>query len=316
MEIVAKTDDPRSILLTERGRSFDVPPYITGQPISPEHGVFIGKQAVVDELVSNVERYGVAVLEGGFRSGRTSLLFKAADTLVKTGRAEGLVYFDLASYRRSELSELTSVFQRGINDLPGAVVLIDEMEDLSYYNTGTCIGFLHFLDEQLQQRNKVIFAVLGNLHSNSALETPPVVKGRIASMASHYSVVNTLLAEEEVRELLCQGGESFFTEQLLKYLVAEAGGHPLLASQLGTQAFLEINSITRVAQMKRVLKEKISGELNYFLPNVKVAKAAGFNPLTWEWTGTGKKPNVEVYRNMLPRQSSVLFKNWLMENVS
>jgi hypothetical protein len=39
---------------------------------------------------------------------------------------------------------------------------------------------------------------------------------------------------------------------------------------------------------------------------------AGFDPLTWEWKGTGNMPDVNVYRNMIPKGSSSVFRDWLV----
>lgn len=52
---------------------------------------------------------------------------------------------------------------------------------------------------------------------------------------------------------------------------------------------------------------------SYLSAPVEMVMGAGFDPLTWEWKGEGEAPDPTVYKNMLPRSDSDIFKSWLTQ---
>ena len=50
----------------------------------------------------------------------------------------------------------------------------------------------------------------------------------------------------------------------------------------------------------------------FFVKQVQMVLASGYNPLTWEYYGSGSPPDLRVYQNMLPRESP-LFTKWLQQ---
>lgn len=116
---------------------------------------------------------------------------------------------------------------------------------------------------------------------------------------------------------MARGDESLFTDPLIKYLIVQAGGHPLLAQALAESSFklLKSGDIKPEKIADKLKSSAKKGVLENFGAVVDTVIDAGFNPLTWEWNGQGKKPNVEVYVNMLPRFTSTIFREWLTDYV-
>jgi hypothetical protein len=71
---------------------------------------------------------------------------------------------------------------------------------------------------------------------------------------------------------------------------------------------------TQPRELPSALRRELaqSAVIENFGPVVDTIMDAGFDPLTWEWKGTGNMPDVNVYRNMIPKGSSSVFRDWLV----
>jgi hypothetical protein len=133
-------------------------------------------------------------------------------------------------------------------------------------------------------------------------------------------VINKLMSDEQVRSLMRRGGRPIFTKTVEDYLISEAGGHPLLASILAETTFDTTRSIKlgwrRIEwldfwnEVKNGVISKMGDATGDFGRSMRYVREAGFDPHSWVFNGD-PRINQEVYRNMLPRSSSAIFRKWL-----
>jgi len=324
----------REQLLTPAGMEIPYDPYSEGRPTTEERRSFYGREAILAKIRERLERPGfaLAVIEGGYRSGKTSLLETTGARMVKDGIVGTAIVYDLAPDCSSNSEQVVA----GIEDTIGGEEAGIEGEAVSapvrkerpattlvMLDGVEAYGSLHpewlteILDALKAKGYKVAMAVTGDLHGTSAAELPREVKDKLLEMAGDDGViVNELLTDEEARELLEQSKRQskgpLFTEVMTEYLVAEAGGNPFLASLLASNAFdlLRFRGVEPNGLVQK-LEEAVETELWRFGQVVDVIVSAGFNPLTWEWRGEGTPPDVGVYQNMIPRPTSTIFLRWL-----
>lgn len=311
-------------LLTPDGVKARFAPFITGRVVDERNGEFFGKKVVVDEMLERLRDTGMVVVEGAHRSGKSSLLRTVGDRLTQDRVVQTSVHYDLQSNYNRTPEEVVEDIQAYIAyHSPGiktkgasAIISLDEIEA---YDKKNQIELLESVDTLRAQGYKVALAVIGDLHGDSPEELPRATKDKLLSMVGESIVVNRLLDESEMRELLSHGNKPIFTEILTRYLITEAGGHPYLGNALADRVFalLKFNEI-EPGKLTEELRTEIRNMrvLDNFGVVVDKIAAAGFDPLTWEWRGEGQQPNVEVYRNMLPRFTSNIFRNWLSDYLS
>lgn len=308
-------------LLTPHGIESDyAPAYIAGNVISESSGTFFGKETILAEIRARLEDTGFAAVEGGHRTGRSSLLRVTSERMVKDESVQAEVYYDLRTDHAKTPEQVIAEIEERISryHLPGegtkpvsALIQFDEIEG---YEPSNRVKLLEAIGQMKAKGHKIIIAVLGDLYGDSPGELSRQTKDKILEMAGGRVVINRLLNDEEMRKLLAYGGKPVFTEVMTRYLIAEAGGHPYLANELARTIFRVLKS-SEFSQGKLTPRLKVwitfSSLDNVFSSVVETIVAAGFNPLTWEWHGSGNKPNVEVYQNMIPRPTSTIFRDWL-----
>lgn len=306
-------------------------PFIAGNAID-ESEEFVGKPEILRDIEVLAASNGVVAIEGGHRSGKTSLLEVASARLVSVGIAKKRS--DIVSFSGSrEVNEFERLRQE-ITDGKGKVIDLDkqksvvipfdEIENLGFGGGLPRIKrFVEVIRRLKESGHLVLLSVIGDLRSkrDSAEELSLKAKEGLLSVVGNAIVVNRLLNDDEVRQVVGGGEKPLFTPEILEYLVKEAGGHPFLANLLAQQLF----SILSVVKMRALdvskalpdFQENVGGTLrnsDIFNTPTECVLASGFDPQTWDYAGvTEDRPNETVYKNMLPRESSTFFQNWLEE---
>lgn len=310
-----------SQILTEAGIAADSNPFIAGSPVSKDYGGFYGRNSLVAEMREKLIANGIVVLEGSHRTGRTSLLRFVTETLTHEGVVQAGLYLDLGHTHPDQLlSDVKDRIARRTKDdphttSPKAVIALNQ---LGSYDPKQHEQLLDVVDHLRSDGHMILLSVIGDLHSRSPSELPPVTKERIVRMAGNSVIINRLFTDEEMWEVLTQRREPLFTEPMIRFLIREAGGNPYLANALA-QDSLDLLTIDKVEPIGFIdeLRDTVRdhGVLDHFAPTVDIVLSAGFDPVTWQWHGEGKIPDVEVYRNMLPAKTSVVFQDWLKEHL-
>jgi len=302
-------------LLTHRGIDAPYSPFIVGPPVMDKK-TFFGKRREVEEVMQNLKHNDIAVIEGGNKSGKSSLLTAVAESMREKRMVKSAVLYDL----HGDNLPADQILKFIRSDLPRrgkSVIAFDEIETYAEKNPTELSNLLDKVEELRIEGHKIIFAVNGDLRGDSRKELPRIIKDRLLKMSGNVTTINKLLDESEMRELLAQGGEPFFTEPLIRYIMTQSGGHPYLLSALADRSWILLQEKNTLSPnfSKEIASEVTERVLFQFGSVVETILAAGFDPLTWQWNGEGKKPNVEIYQNMLPRYTSTIFKEWLTEHI-
>ncbi|MEK7166539.1 MAG: hypothetical protein AAB874_07060 [Patescibacteria group bacterium] len=318
-------------LLTPQGIKVAARRYISN-PFSTEvsrNGEdFVGKQATLHDLEESIASNGIVVLEGGHSTGKTALLKIAVARLVEKGAATVSHYVSLESISMVEPID----FEREIVDgivrrkrkinfaRKKAVIALDEIESLGTHQRVD--EFVAGISVLRNQGHQILIGIIGDIHAKGDIdgELNAHAKQQLISLVHDSVVVNPLFTDDETRQAV-SGNPQMFTDKIINYLVKEAGGHPRLAKVLAAQLFQILEGIRKgfiqipfhyvIDRLKDDMAEK---HLSAFFPIVvDNVIAAGYNPLTWQYTGKPEnRPDERVYRNMLPGESSTIFKEWLM----
>ncbi len=72
-------------LLTTDGIEAPYANFIYGRAVYERRGEFFGKKMVVAQMLEGLKDFGIVVVEGGYRSGKTSLLRTVGDRLLSDG---------------------------------------------------------------------------------------------------------------------------------------------------------------------------------------------------------------------------------------
>lgn len=298
-------------LLTKPDTNF-ADKFVVGGVARMEEGRLPGKESMVAEVRRLLDEHGVVVIEGGYRSGKSSVLRAVGDGLERDSVVGGVVDTEIFA-GKNDPQEVKTMFGEALSYCDGkkVAIMVDELE---YLDEDEQMALLEEINRARAEGHKVVISVIGDLRSSSSAELSRSVKERILEMAGDSVVINRLLIDDEMRDLLTPDGENLFTEPMLGYLIREAGGSPFLGNALALASgeLLTIGGV-EPSSLKEELRrsDTVSGSLSNFAKAVDTVVAVGFDPLTWEWHGEGEPPDVEVYRNMLPRGTSTIFRNWL-----
>lgn len=314
-------------LLTRKGRSARFVDFIAGNAVTEGEG-FVGKECVLDEIEAKAFNTGIVVIQAGHRTGKTSLLLTASDRLQKDGVVVAKSYLNLQGLANKSVSRLQEIIdddvtRRSKGDKKKSVkkyryvVAFDEVEA---YKPSLFPDLVNLVRNITGNGNIALFGVIGDLSTGGEIpgELNDRNKAELVELVGQASLmVNPLMTDDEVRDLLSTGALSVFTESAIQYLVKESGGHPFLANGLARELFSALREVKEkrlgINNLPDEVKETVrSMYCAGFDTPVETVIARGFNPLTWEYIGPPEySPNVEVYRNMLPRESSAIFRGWL-----
>lgn len=302
--------------LTDEGRRHRLlPGFAVGKPANSEAGKFFGAETQLAQAMQYLEQYHVVAIEGGFRSGKTSLMAEVGKRMLAGGKVAAVAGIDMnPGIKPRDVFAL--VADRAKMGSEGKMlVLFDEIEAAAS-RKDDLIDMLAFIRELVDRGHFVAFTHLGDLSSQVDFMLQAEVRAELSSVAGKAVIVNTLLSDDEMRALINQGDRPLFPKNLQNFLVAEAGGHSYFGNILAAETWSVLGN--KKLQKEEFLglllrEESVKTALIFFKHIVEHILSAGFDPLTWEWQGTKSQPDIEVYRNMIPRTSSTIFTKWLTQ---
>lgn len=292
-----------------------------------EGDLFVGRERVLALLKDALLHQGVTVLEGTKRSGKTSLIRKVLVDLTAEKNIDWFRAVDFQSFAGEQgwdsvkkgLDEERSFVER---EGKGALVF-SEISALVSCGDDCVDGFLDYLGGLKKEGIFVLLEATEDIKSTSVDSIfSPAQKQRLLELVGDAVVVNELMSEEEIRGIVSGGSPPLFTQETIDYLVAQAGGHPMFANILAQGMFdllkrqqQETPTDTSDAEFMDRFREAIKQNMAILIVGVFDVIRGGFDPLTWQYTGPEPKPDEQVYRNMLPRESSTIFREWLAQEL-
>jgi hypothetical protein len=305
-------------VLTDYGKTAP-PPFVMG-PVGTESGVFYGRRGILEAMITAATKTNIAVIEGGYRTGKTSLLFACSEELERRGLVQTRLFFSLSTGK--ELEDIrTRIVEHDLRS--PAVIVFDETIIFVTLSPDKIDSLIELIQELKDKGHFVVMSFTGDLTSGS-----DVIPGGVSSQQQKLLevipresiIVNTLLGNEEIREIVAGGEASIFTEPVIQYLTQEAGGHPLLANLVAYNMYHAWHGLKEevnltIPELMEEFDSMVTAQLgNFFAKSVEMVVGAGFNPLTWEYVGKARyKPDERVYKNMLPATSGGLFRRWLID---
>lgn len=288
-------------ILTVHGLTADKE-WIAGVPLNNE--LITGKEEEKRKLRGYLDKDEVALLAGGHRTGKSSILASLAETMISEGVVG--VWAKLESPITAEygMDETVTSAKARAGSKPLIITADEPGEE----------GLL-FLKKLKGERHKIVIAVNGDYQHSGRFN--PHLRKALSELVGNNIVVNRAFTDEEIRRII-RGKKAVFSQPVEDYLVQESGGHAMLC-QLLCDCMLDIGR--EVAQgsiasneVQQKFEEAVLDEDsevdNLFQAITEFVEEVGINPWTLEFAG---EPgiNTDIYVNSLPRPSSRIYKLWL-----
>lgn len=283
--------------------------WVIGPPVSERS--FIGKREELKQIQDLLEKNGVAVVESGYRSGKSSLMKETGKTLTQKGIIAG--FYELTLGTGLELKDIQFLIDRKLIKHPGEKLLIT-VDEIGF-NGSLDDRFFAYLEKLKANGHKIILSFFGDYAQHPAV--PFREKAQIARLFGDSVVVNKLMPDEDIRLIINRYPDTYFSKEVEDFLVKESGGHPLMAQFVSDFLFDQAKeAITNRIPPDDFFKQFITSAVNFdhymsmFEETVNLVIEAGLDPLTFQ-TVKETGVNREVYENMLPKTSSTIYETWV-----
>lgn len=277
---------------------------------------FVGKRDVVAEAMKLVmENHSVGIV-GGPGTGKSSVVERMLEELKIKGGIRGVSKVILSS--SSEDDAVRNVEEiRAKSGKRGKIAIALDGEAWEIDETS---NILEYLATQKDLGHYVVMAIYGDYRFHPGISD--TIREACGNLIGDSIVVNRLMTDEEIKKKLLFKGRPVFTPEVENYIVLQSGGHPYLASMLAGEVFRVIRRFKFKEgliewprfwkDVFKVVKEQMGGLGGDLGRSLRYVKEAGFDPRTWEFSGD-PRISQDVYRNMLPRNRSTIFQEWLNE---
>lgn len=298
--------------------------FIAGNIVSTKRGEFFGKKDILNNITTLTKENGFAVLVGGHRTGRSSLINASAHELVLNNTADADVLLDFVLHLKKSPDEILSYVENLIETervgghkktQPEIFKAVIKVDHFNYFPEKVQLELLKHFRTLISKGHFIIMPVDCDLNTDITGEITKPVKDSILEMTQGTFVINKLMSDQEIKHVINRNRKPYFTKVMLDFLIRESGGNPYLANSIALRSLqlLKKNNYDASDFKDDVYSILKSDHFLRFKPNLELIKRAGFDPITWDWHGSGEKPDVDVYRNMIPDQSATLFRRWLSE---
>lgn len=186
-------------LLTPRGMDASFAPFIAGRVVREGRGEFFGKKSVLADLREQLMTNGVAIVEGGHRSGKTSILNAIGEKLEREGLVQTSIFYGLQSNTSTSPEQVIKNIKSILDRIPPGSKAVITFDEIEAYNEQNQVKLLELVQQLKEQGHMIVFSVIGDLHGNSPTELPRETKDELLKMTNNIAIVNQLLNDNEAR---------------------------------------------------------------------------------------------------------------------